>query len=97
MNSQTSEKHFSKGLHTTLSVTINAPRQSVMKICCDFNNWQNLFPATIKGAHLVKAENGIQTVEVDHRKAGKVINILRFLSANEIELEEFKLCTMPYF
>jgi hypothetical protein len=90
MSSPTSEKHFSGGLHTTISTTINAPQPSVMKIYSDFNNWHNLFPATIKDAHLVKAEDRIQTVEVDHRNAGKVINILKFLSANEIELEEFK-------
>src|SRR6476620_2219869 len=90
MNLPTYEKHFSGGLHATISATINAPQQRLMKIYSDFNNWHKLFPATITGAHLVKTENGIQTVEVDHRKPGKVINILRFLTANEIELEGFK-------
>ncbi len=77
-------------VQTKMSLKINASQQRVINLYKDFNNWHKLFPATIKGAHLIKEENGIQTVEVDHSKAGKVINILRFSSANEIELEEFK-------
>lgn len=87
---QVTERHPGNGVHVKLSVMINAPQQTIMKIYRDFTNWHKLFPATIKGAYLVKEENGVQTVEVNHKKAGKVINVLRFLSVNEIELEEFK-------
>jgi hypothetical protein len=77
-------------MQTKMSLMINAPQQEVINIYRDYNNWNKLFPATIKNAHLLKEKDGMQTVEVDHRKAGKVINILRFPSENEIELEEFK-------
>jgi len=71
-----------------MSIVINAPQQNVINIYNDFENWNKLFPATIKGAHLIKEENSIQTVEIDRKKSGKAINVLNPVSANEIELEE---------
>lgn len=83
-------QRFRSNVQIKMSLLINAPQQYIINIYKDFNNWDKLFPATIKGAHLIKEDNGIQAVEVDHRKAGKVINILKFPPPNEIELEEFK-------
>jgi hypothetical protein len=83
-------QRFRSNVQIKMSLLINAPQQYVINVYKDFNNWDKLFPATIKGAHLIKEDNGIQAVEVDYRKAGKVVNILKFPSPNEIELEEFK-------
>ncbi|HEX5151699.1 MAG TPA: hypothetical protein VFW07_09620 [Parafilimonas sp.] len=88
------ETEFRKSLigtmRTSASVVIDAPNELITKIYLDYKNWDKLFPATIRGAKLIKEENGMQTIEVDHKKAGKVINLLRLLSFNEIKLKEFK-------
>jgi len=83
-------KRIRSNVQAKMSLIINAPQEKLISIYRDYNNWHKLFPATIKGAHLIKEENKMQTVEVEHKQAGKVINTLKFLSANEIELEEFK-------
>lgn len=71
-------------------VIINASPQTVLNIYCDFKNWNKLFPATIENARLLQQEDTTQTIEVDHKTAGKVINILSPSAVNEIELKEFK-------
>jgi hypothetical protein len=73
-----------------MSIVINAPQQNVINIYNDFKNWDKLFPATIKSTHLIKEENQVQTVEIERKRAGKAVNVLKSLSANEIELEEFR-------
>jgi hypothetical protein len=77
-------------VHEKMFIAINAPRQVVINIYRDFKSWNKLFPATIENARLIKEENKTQTVEVQHKTAGKVINILTHSSPNEIELKEFK-------
>jgi hypothetical protein len=77
-------------LQVESSKLIEAPFQKVVAIYRDFNNWDQLFPLTIRGAKLVSQIDNQQTVEVDHKQEGKVINILTFLSRQEIRLEEFK-------
>jgi hypothetical protein len=90
MNLQKPKKPAWDSVNVTMFIDINAQKDKVMKIYCDYNNWHKLFQKTINGAKLIKAEPYEQTVEVDHKYAGKVINILSFLSPNEVELEEFK-------
>lgn len=72
------------------SLAIKAPAGYLSSLYCDYSGWGRLFPLTIIGAKLQKEEEGKLTVLVDHKKAGKVINILTRTSANEIRLEEFK-------
>lgn len=56
----------------------------------DVADWPRLFPATIRATRVVRRAGDEITVEVDHRTAGRVINIVRPRSPNEIVLEEFK-------
>jgi len=61
-----------------------------MTLYLDYAHWSRLFPATIRGVRLLRCEGSETTVEVDHRTAGHVVNIIRRRSENEVELEEFK-------
>jgi hypothetical protein len=90
MNLQKPMKPVWGSVYVTTFIDINADQREVMKIYCDYSNWSKLFPKTINSAKLIKEEPYVQTVEVDHKFAGKVINVLSFLSPNEVELEEFK-------
>lgn len=77
-------------VHVEMFIDINALPHEVKSIYCDFDNWGWLFPKTIRSARLINEEPGKQIVEVDHKQAGKVINILNYVSPNEVKLEEFK-------
>jgi hypothetical protein len=56
----------------------------------DYRNWPELLPATIRGVRKLAEDAGDITVEVDHRTEGRVVNIIRPMSASVIALEEFK-------
>ena len=73
-----------------VATTIRAPRERLVALYLDFEHWSQLFPATIRGARLVRREGDETTVAVDHRTEGQVINVLRRHSAGEIELAELK-------
>jgi len=77
-------------VHVDAAMTIHAPCERLVTLYLDYAHWPRLFPATIRGVRLVRREGSETTVEVDHRTAGHVVNIIRRRSANEIELEEFK-------
>jgi hypothetical protein len=82
--------HSKWRVHEKMDVLIKAPQQSLITLYLDFKNWNKLFPATIQDARLITEKNKTQIVEVLHKTAGKVINILTPSSPNEIELKEFK-------
>lgn len=69
---------------------IHARPARVAALYREWRGWPTLFPATIRGVRLVREEPGRTVVEVDHRTAGRVVNVLRDVSDEEIELEEFK-------
>ena len=77
-------------VHVDAAMTINAPRERLMTLYLDYAHWSRLFPATIRGVRLLRCGGSETTVEVDHRTAGHVVNIIRRRSENEVELEEFK-------
>lgn len=77
-------------IHVEVTTTIHAPRERLVALNLDHEHWTRLFSATIRGVRLIESGAGRTIVEVDHRTAGRVINILRRRSASEIELEEFK-------
>ena len=56
----------------------------------DFARWPELFPATIRGTRLIRQNDTTKAIEVDHAKAGRVLNLMTVLSADEIRLDEFK-------
>jgi Polyketide cyclase / dehydrase and lipid transport len=76
-------------IHVEVSETIRAAPAKVAGTFRDYRTWPRLFPATIRGVGLVGNERGIEMLEIDHVE-GKVINKLRAVSSNLIELEECK-------
>jgi hypothetical protein len=83
-------KSYQGMLHAKVSKIMSASPQQVLSIYHDYGNWHNLFPLTIRGAKLMRETGNEKTIEVDHKKAGKVVNILTILSNEEIKPEEFK-------
>lgn len=72
------------------STTIRAPAERLVARYLDVAHWPQLFPATIRGTRLLRRDGNTLFVEVDHRAAGFVINVIRQRSADTIELEEHK-------
>ena len=56
----------------------------------DFRPWPTLFPATIRGTRLIRENDTTQAIEVEHAKAGRVLNLLTVMSSDEVRLDEFK-------
>jgi hypothetical protein len=77
-------------VHAHAAITIHAPPECLVARYLDVARWPQLFPATIRGTRLVRREGDDLTVEVDHRTAGRVVNVLRRHSPTVIVLEEFK-------
>jgi hypothetical protein len=61
--------------HVQASITICAPQARMAALYRDFANWPRLFPATIRGMGLVRAEPMRTILEIEHRE-GRVPNIL---------------------
>lgn len=76
-------------IHAVVSTHVNAPADRVRALYQDFDRWARLFPATIRGTRLVRRDGETTIVEVDHVE-GKVLNVLRPVSASRIDLEERK-------
>jgi hypothetical protein len=76
-------------IDAAVSEHMNAPADRVRALYRDPDNWARLFPATIRGARVVRREGDTTVVEVDHVE-GKVVNILRDISSTRIDLVEFK-------
>jgi len=72
-----------------VSEHVNASADRVQALYRDPYNWARLFPATVRGARVVRREGDTTVVEVDHVE-GKVVNILRDISRTRIDLVEFK-------
>ena len=81
-------KHVS--VHAVASQLIHAAPERVSAIYRDYRHWPELFPATIRSTRLIRENDTTQAIEVDHTKAGRVLNLLTILSSDEIRLDEFK-------
>src|SRR5215472_6042847 len=79
----------SNTIDAVVSEHVNAPADRVRALYRDPDNWARLFPATIRGARVVRREGDATVVEVDHVE-GKVVNILRDISSTRVDLVEFK-------
>ena len=77
-------------MHAVASQLIHAAPERVSAIYRDFARWPELFPATIRGTRLIRQNDTTKAIEVDHTKAGRVLNLMTVLSADEIRLDEFK-------
>src|SRR5690606_11195361 len=83
-------KKGTKMIQVQNAILIHATSSDLFSIYMDYNHWNKLFPLTIRGVKFIKRENNTTTVEVEHKAAGSVINILSVVSNEEIKLEEFK-------
>jgi hypothetical protein len=72
------------------SQIIHAAPERVSALYLDFDHWPQLFPRTILGTRLIRQNDTTKAIEVDHAKAGRVLNLMTVLSADEIRLDEFK-------
>ncbi len=61
-----------------------------MALYRDYGHWPQIFPDTIRGTRLIRQNDTTQAIEVDHAKAGRVLNLMTVVSPGEIRLEEFK-------
>jgi hypothetical protein len=68
---------------------VDAPAERVRALYEDPASWARLFPATIRGARVLRREGAATFVEVDHVE-GKVLNVLREVSPTRVLLEERK-------
>jgi hypothetical protein len=76
-------------IHAVVGAHVNAPADRVRALYEDAERWDRLFPATIRGARIVRREGDTTEVEVDHVE-GKVRNVLRRVSATRVDLREWK-------
>jgi hypothetical protein len=77
-------------VHAVASQLIDATPERVIAMYQDYGHWSELFPATIRGTRLIRENDTTKAIEVDHTKAGRVLNLLTVISPGEIRLEEFK-------
>ena|SRR5215217_2167587 len=75
--------------HVESSIIIKAPWKRVAQLYLDYQGWPRLFPATIRGVRLVRAEAGRTELEIDHRD-GKVPNVMTEVSPRRVDLWEAK-------
>jgi hypothetical protein len=76
-------------IRAVISEHVNASAEHVRALYANPENWRTLFPATIRGVHVVRHDADTTVVAVDHIE-GHVTNILRRVSPRRIELREFK-------
>jgi hypothetical protein len=77
-------------VHAVASQLIHAAPERVAALYRDYRHWPQLFPRTIRGTRLIRENDTTQAIEVDHAKAGRVLNLLTVLSSDEVRLDEFK-------
>jgi hypothetical protein len=77
-------------VRTEVASTIRASPDRLAALYMDYETWPRLFPLTIRSVRVLRRSENEIVVEVNHRTAGPVVNIIRRRSAHEIELEEHK-------
>jgi hypothetical protein len=76
-------------IRAVVSVYVDAPVERVRALYATPEGWSRLFPATIRGARVVRRSGGVTEVLVDHVEGG-VRNLLREVSPARFELVEWK-------
>jgi hypothetical protein len=76
-------------VHAVASQLIRAAPERVSAIYRDYRHWPELFP-TIRSTRLIRENETTQAIEVDHARAGRVLNLLTVVSSDEVRLDEFK-------
>jgi hypothetical protein len=75
-------------LQVEVSTMVQAPRQTVLDVYADYQDWPRLFP-TISGVRLLRREGLKLVLEVDHVE-GKVVNELTVRPPAALDLWEEK-------
>jgi hypothetical protein len=76
-------------IRAEVSVHVAAPVERVRALYAAPEGWARLFPATIRGARVVRRSGDETEIEVDHVE-GPVRNVLRQVSPARLDLEERK-------
>ncbi len=79
-----------KSIWTQAAIDIDAAPERVAAIYRDVERWGDTFPATIERAKIITTGENWKEIEVTHKQAGQVSNLLIDLARNEIGLEESK-------
>jgi hypothetical protein len=77
-------------VHTSVTTTVLAPRDHLVALFLDYSQWPRLFPETIAGTELVRRDAYSLVVMVDHRREGRVVNVLTECLDGVVLLREFK-------
>ena len=73
--------------HVEVSTIIRAPAARVAGLYRDYEGWPRLFPATIRGVHLVRAQGNRTELRIDHRE-GTVPNAMIEVGPERVDLWE---------
>jgi len=73
-----------------VSTIIHAPRDYVAALFLDPAQWPQVFPATIAGVQIVRRDPSSIRVVVEHRREGRVLNVLHLCAHGVVELREYK-------
>jgi len=77
-------------VHTSVAARVRAPRDVVLTLFLDWRRWPSVFPATIASVRLLHADATLESVEVLHRREGRVRNDLWTCAPGVVELREYK-------
>jgi hypothetical protein len=77
-------------MQTTVAATVSAPRDHVLALFLDYTQWPRIFHETISSTELVRRESHSLLVMVEHRREGRVLNVLTDCGDGVVALREFK-------
>jgi hypothetical protein len=77
-------------VRTSVWVIVHAPPARVMATFLDYARWPAVFPLTIAGTELVRRSPSTLEVMVQHRKEGRMLNVLTTRGPEVVELREYK-------
>jgi hypothetical protein len=77
-------------VRTRVATTVGAPPDRLATLLLDYAHWARLFPETIEGAELVRRDGRSLVVLVQHRREGRVLNVLTDCGDGIVALREYK-------
>lgn len=77
-------------VRTRVAARIDAYRDDVMDLFLDYDQWPRIFAETIRGVELAYRGSSTIAVKVDHRKEGRVLNVLTICRPDIVMLQEHK-------
>lgn len=77
-------------VRTRVTTTVGAPPDRLVALLLDYAHWARVFPETIAGAELVRRDGPSLVVLVQHRREGRVLNVLTNCGDGIVALREYK-------